>query len=175
MISDNMQKHLCDQLNKEFYSAYLYLAMSAHCSINDLKGAAHWFMIQYEEEVMHGTKIFNYLVSQDVKINFEAIEKPKSEFGSLLDTFEASLKHERFMTQSINEISDIALKEKDHATYNLLQWYVSEQVEEESNVNEIISKLKLVKDNGYGLLMIDNELSKRVLTPIQNTTKTSNK
>lgn len=170
MISKKMAKLLSEQLNKEFYSAYLYLSMSAHCSSHDFKGAANWFMMQYEEEVMHGTKIFNYLVDQGVKIEFGAIDKPESEFGSLLETFEASLKHERYMTESINEISDVALKEKDHATYNLLQWYVSEQVEEEGSVGEIISKLKLVKDSGYGLLMIDNELATRTL-PGQNATE----
>lgn len=161
-----MEQKLGEQINKEFYSAYLYLSMSAHCNTNDLKGAAHWFMFQYQEEVMHGTRIFNYILDQGGKVELEAIGKPKSSFGSLLETFEASLKHERHMTETISDLSDIALKEKDHATYNLLQWYITEQVEEEATVNEIISKLKLIKDNGYGLLMIDNELAQRTLSPL---------
>lgn len=161
MISDKMQDALAKQLNKEFYSAYLYLAMSAHCHQMDLNGAAHWFMIQYQEEVDHGTKIFNYLIDQGSDIELNKITKPPKKFGSLIETFKASLEHEQKMTGFLNDLSDQALKEKDHATYNLLQWFVTEQVEEEATVNEIISKLKIVGDDGYGLLMIDNELSTR--------------
>jgi len=161
MISEVMQKSLLEQLNKEFYSAYLYLAMSAHSHQMDLNGAAHWFMIQYEEEVAHGTKIYNYLIDQGVDVELEAIEKPPKSFGDLRETFQASLAHEQKMTGYLNELSDQALKEKDHATYNLLQWFVTEQVEEEATVGEIISKLKIVGKDGYGLLMIDNELASR--------------
>ena len=161
MISETMEKALSAQLKEEFYSAYLYLAMSAYCSHCEFNGAATWLKSQYNEEQEHATRIFNYLIDQGVRVELGALPSPKSEFGSLLEVFQASLVHEQQMTAKLNELSDQALKEKDHATYNLLQWFVNEQVEEEATVGEIISKLKLVKDDGYGLLMIDNELAGR--------------
>ena len=161
MISENMEKELFAQLNHEFYSAYLYLAMSAYCSHLEFNGAADWLKLQYEEEHMHATKIYNYLVEQGVHVVLETLPQPPSEFGSLLEVFVSSLEHEKSMTTRLNNLSDMALKEKDHATYNLLQWFVNEQVEEEATVGGIISKLKLVKEDGYGLLMIDNELGSR--------------
>ncbi len=165
MISKSMTKALNKQLNHEFYSAYLYLAMSAYCSKNDFNGAASWFLMQYEEEHQHATRIYNYLIEQGANISLKEIGKPDKKFGTLLETFEQSLEHEQMMTRRLNELSDAALKEKDHATYNLLQWFVNEQVEEEASVGEIISKLKMVKGDGYGLLMIDNHLGKRSAVP----------
>lgn len=163
MISTAMEKALFNQLNHEFYSAYLYLAMSAYCSHLEFNGAASWFKLQYEEEHIHATKIYNYLVEQGVQVVLGEVTKPPSEFGKLTDVFSTSLNHEQSMTSRLNDLSDQALKEKDHATYNLLQWFVNEQVEEEAVLSGIISKLKLVKDDGYGLLMIDNELGTRNL------------
>ncbi len=161
MISDAMQQSLFQQLNDEFSSAYLYLAMSAYCNHIDFNGAANWLKQQYEEEQLHATKIYNYLIEQGANVTLRQIPQPANEFGTILEVFKASLKHEQTMTTRLNNISDQALKEKDHATYNLLQWFVNEQVEEEATVSEIISKLKLVKNDGYGLLMIDNELGSR--------------
>jgi ferritin len=161
MISEEMQKALFTQLNDEFYSAYLYLAMSAYCAHIDFSGAAAWLKYQYEEEQMHATRIYNYLIDQGAHVVLKEIPQPPNEFGAILDVFRSSLKHEQSMTARLNNLSDQALKEKDHATYILLQWFVNEQVEEEATVSEIISKLKLVKDDGYGLLMIDNELGSR--------------
>jgi ferritin len=162
MISDAMTKELFAQLNHEFSSAYLYLSMSAYCSHIEFNGAASWLKLQYEEEHMHATKIFNYLVDQGVQVQLKALPEPPMDFGSILEVFTASLTHEQGMTAKLNNISDQALKEKDHATYNLLQWFVNEQVEEEATVGAIISKLKLVGKDGYGLLMVDNELGARV-------------
>ena len=164
MISESMQSALSEQLNRELYSAYLYLAISAYCNHIDFNGAAHWFKLQYQEEHIHATRIYNYLIEQDVQVTLAAIDQPPNEFGSILQVFQSSLRHEQEMTTRLNDLSDLALKEKDHATYNLLQWFVNEQVEEEATVSTIISKLKLVKDDGYGLLMIDNELGARTLT-----------
>ncbi|WP_321777155.1 ferritin [Sulfurimonas sp.] len=161
MISKKMTKALSLQLNREFYSAYLYLSMSAYCNHIDFNGAANWFKMQYEEEHMHATKIYNYLTEQGVHVNLEQIDKPPRKFGTILEIFQQSLDHEKFMTKNLNNLSDKALKVKDHATYNLLQWFVNEQVEEEASVEEIISKIKLVKNSGYGLLMVDNELAQR--------------
>ena len=162
MISENMQQALYQQLNDEFYSAYLYLAMSAYCAHIDFNGAAQWLEMQYQEEQMHATRIYNYLIDQGAHVMLGGIAQPPSEFGTILEVFQSSLEHEQKMTESLNNLSEQALKEKDHATYNLLQWFVNEQVEEEATVSAIISKLKLVKEDGYGLLMIDNELGTRL-------------
>jgi ferritin len=156
-----MQKALMEQLNHEFGSAYLYLAMSAYCSFSDFNGAASWFKLQHEEEQFHAAKVYDYLIEQGVHVELAQIGEPANEFGPILEVFEASLAHELEMTARLNELSDLALSEKDHATYNLLQWFVNEQVEEEASVGAIIAKLRMVKDDGYGLLMIDNELGQR--------------
>lgn len=161
MISEPMQQALSTQLNHEFGSSYLYLAMSAYCSYSDFNGAAHWFRLQHEEEQFHTTKVYDYLIEQGVHVALAQIPEPPAGFSSLLDVFEESLAHEHEMTARLNELSDLALKEKDHATYNLLQWFVNEQVEEEASVGAIIAKLRMVKDDGYGMLMIDNELGQR--------------
>ena len=160
-----MQEALADQLDHEFGSAHLYLAMSAYCSYSDFNGAAKWMELQYEEEHLHATKIYRYLIDQGVQVKLGAIPEPPSDFGSLLDVFEHSLEHERQMTARLNELSDQALSTKDHATYNLLQWFVDEQVEEEATLASIIAKLRLVEEDGYGLLMIDNELGVRPTPP----------
>jgi ferritin len=165
MISEPMRAALAGQLNHEFGSAYHYLAMSAYCSHAELNGAAHWFKLQHEEEQLHAAKLYDYLIEQGAKVNLAPIPQPPAEYESLLAVFEASLAHEAEMTARLNELSDLALREKDHATYNLLQWFVSEQVEEEATAGAIIAKLRLVKDDGYGLLMIDNELGQRAGAP----------
>jgi len=161
MITKKMAKSLSIQLNNEFYSAYLYLSMSAYCSHIGFHGSANWFKMQYEEEHMHATKIYNYLIEQGTQVNLKQVDKPPKTFGTILEVFQTSLAHEKKMTQRLNDLSDKTLKEKDHATYNLLQWFVNEQVEEEGSLGEIISKLKFVEDSGYGQLMIDNELAQR--------------
>jgi ferritin len=162
MISEPMQAALAEQLNREFASAYLYLSMSAYCSHAEFSGAAHWFKGQYEEEQEHATKVYEYLIEQGAQVVLADIARPRADFGSLLGAFEASLAHEQEQTARLNDLSDRALGEKDHATYNLLQWFVNEQVEEEATVGAIIAKLRLVGDDGYGLLMIDNELGERI-------------
>lgn len=161
MISEKLQKALIEQLNREYHSAYIYLGMSAYCSKEGFNGGANWFLTQYQEEVAHGMKLFKYLEDQDVDIVLPDIKGVKVEYKSFLDAFEKSLAHERSMSKNLNILSDIAMKEKDHATYNLLQWYVTEQVEEEATVKEIIDNIKLIGDNGYGLYTIDKELGTR--------------
>jgi len=161
MISKDLQKVLIEQLNKEYHSSYIYLGMSAYCSKEGFNGAANWFLIQYQEEVSHGMKLFKYLEDQDVSIELPAIKEVKVEYKSLLDVFKKSLAHEQSMSKNLNNLSDLAMREKDHATYSLLQWYVTEQVEEEATVGEIIDHIKLVGENGYGLYTIDKELASR--------------
>jgi len=161
MLTKNLQTAIVEQLNKEFHSAYLYLGMSAYCSNEGFNGASSWFLVQYQEEVAHGMKMFKYLEDQGASISLPDIKGVKVKYKSLLDVFKKSLAHEQFMTKNLNNLSDIAMKEKDHATYNLLQWYVTEQVEEEATVSEIIDNITLVGDNGYGLYTIDKELGSR--------------
>ena len=162
MISAAMEKALFEQLNDEFYSAYLYLAMSAYCSHKEFNGAANWLKMQYEEEQLHATKIYNYMVEQGVHVVLGELSQPPSDFGSLLEVFTASLTHEQCMTARLNDLSDQALKEKDHATYNLLQWFVNEQVEEEANVGDILAPLRMVGEDKGGLMMIDQQLAQRL-------------
>ncbi|MCH9812790.1 MAG: ferritin [Epsilonproteobacteria bacterium] len=162
MISEKMTKALNVQLNKEFYSAYLYLGMSTWCADVGYNGSANWFMAQYEEERSHAIKVYNYMLDQGSKIELLTIEQPEIAYDSLLQCFEESLTHEQMMTHSFNELCDQAIKEKDHASYGFFQWFVQEQIEEEASVGEIIAKLKLVGD-GNGIFMIDNQLADRKL------------
>lgn len=161
MISKNMEKSLNKQLNREFHSAYIYLGMSAYASAKGYNGFARWFDVQYQEEVSHARKLFRYLEDQSAQIVLTDIKAPDTKCESIVDAFEQSLKHEQQMTAFLNDLSDEAMKEKDHATYNLLQWYVMEQVEEEASFGEIIDQMKIVGDNGYGLYAIDKELGAR--------------
>ena len=162
MLKDEVANALIIQLNKEFQSSYIYLGMSAYASKKGLAGCANWFLVQYQEELTHAMKFFKYLENHQVAINLPEIKKVDVEFESILDTFQKALEHEIYMSENINELSDLSMKNKDHATYNLLQWYVTEQVEEEVVLNTIIDKMKLIGDNGYGLYVIDQELATRV-------------
>ncbi|MEN7972494.1 MAG: ferritin [Verrucomicrobiota bacterium] len=162
MISEKMQEALNEQVNKEFYSAYLYLAMSAYCNSCGLPGFAHWMRLQYEEESLHVTKMYDYILDQGGQIHLKTIEEPPKEYGSPLDVFEKTLEHEQYVTGLIHKLMDLAVEEKDYATQTFLQWYVTEQVEEESNVNDIVSPLRMVGDDKGGLMMIDQQLAKRM-------------
>lgn len=165
MISKKMVQALNKQLNNELYSAYLYMSMSSFTYFIGLKGAANWFMVQYQEEMVHAMKFYDYINSQGEHAQLAAIAAPPTEFGTLLSMFEQTLKHEQFITSCINDLMELAVKEKDHATQIFLQWFVTEQIEEEGNDNDIIAKLRLVGDNPQGLLMINAELAARVFTP----------
>lgn len=165
MISKKMTDALNGQINKEMYSAYLYMSMSAHCTNVGLDGFANWFMVQYQEEMFHAMKLYDYINDQGEKVVLEAIEQPPTDFGTTLEMFEATLEHEQFITKSINDLVYLATEERDYATQIFLQWYVTEQIEEEGNDNEIIAKLKLVGDDGNGLFTIDRELAARVFKP----------
>ncbi len=168
MISKQMAEALNDHLNKELYSAYLYMSMSSHAHHIGLKGCANWFDIQVQEELLHVQRAYSYLLDQGTKVILEAIDKPPTEFKSALDLFETTLNHEKQVTARINDLVGLANKENDYATSNMLQWFVGEQVEEETSVDDIIQKLKLVGNDGTGLFMIDKELSARILVAQNN-------
>ena len=167
MISDKMQDALNEQVNKEFFSAYMYLAMSAYCSTIGLPGFANWMRMQYEEEIMHVTKMYDYIMGQGGVIELKAIEQPDQVYGTPLEIFEKTLEHEQLVTNLIHRLMDLAVEERDYATQTFLQWYVTEQVEEESNVNDILSPLRMVGDDKGGLMMIDQQLAGRMApTPL---------
>ena len=163
MISNRLEKELNKQMNAELYSAYLYLSMSAFLSEKNLNGFSHWMMLQFEEEQSHAMKLFQYILDRGGKINLEKIEKPKTVWKDIIDVFENVLEHEQKVTGLINELVNLAMEEKDHATVVLLQWYVSEQVEEESSVSDILDQLKLIEGKGSGLFMLDREAKDRTL------------
>ncbi len=165
MLSKKMEAALNEQVNKEIYSAYLYLSMSAHSTHIGLKGFANWFMVQYQEEMVHAMKFYTYINDQGGQVRLMAIDAPAIVWESPLDMFEKTLQHEQFVTKRINNLVDLAIKEKDHATNIALQWFITEQIEEESNDNDIIAKLKLVGNKGDALLMLDRELAARVFIP----------
>ena len=161
MISKKMEKAINEQMNKEFYSAYLYLAMAAQCENLGLKGFGNWFRVQYTEELTHALKFFEYVNEQGCRVELAAIEKPPVEFKSPLAMFEQSYKHEQYVTQSIHGLVDLAVKEGDHATRSMLNWFVDEQVEEEANAQEIVIQMKMIGPNGSGILYLDGKLAKR--------------
>ena len=171
MISKKMNQALNEQVNREMYSAYLYMAMSGYSMELGLKGFSNWFMVQYHEEMFHGMKIYEYIQRQGESVKLETIQKPPQKFESALDMFTQTLAHEQYITQSINDLMDLAVSKSDHATQIFLQWYVTEQVEEEENDNDIIARLKLIGNNPHGLLMLDRELSERMTNVVTDFSK----
>ena len=171
MLSKKMTQALNEQVNREMYSAYLYMSMSAYSAELGLRGFSNWFMVQYHEEMFHAMKIYEYIQRQGETIELEAIAKPPQKFKNALDMFSQTLAHEQYITKSINDLMDLAVSKSDHATQIFLQWYVTEQVEEEENDNDIIARLKLIGDNPHGLLMLDRELADRLTTVLTDFSK----
>jgi len=165
MISKKMTDDLNVQINKEIYSAYLYLSMAAHATSMGLNGIANWFHTQAQEELVHAQKFYDYINQQGGKVVLAGIDGPPTEFAGATDLFEKTLEHEKIVTKRIHDLIALAKKENDPATETFLQWFVTEQVEEEATPTEILQKLKLAGDSGNGLLMIDSELGARVFTP----------
>lgn len=165
MISKKMQDALNDQVAAEFYSAHLYLSMSAYLESIDLPGFANWMRVQYQEEVTHAEKIFDYVIERDGRAVSKAWDAPPAEWKSALDVFETAYAHEQKVTGLINDLMDLAFSEKDHAANIFLQWFVNEQVEEEASAKAIVQQLKLLGDSKGGLFQIDRELGRRVFTP----------
>jgi ferritin len=161
MLSKKMEQALNSQINMEIASGYLYLSMAAYFESENLPGFANWMMKQWQEEVGHGMKIYNYVNDRGGKIKLKAIPEPEAKWDSPLSAFEASLKHEKKVTESIGKLVDQALKEADYATNAFLQWFVTEQVEEEATVGGIVEKLKMINAAPGGLFMMDRELSHR--------------
>ncbi len=165
MLNSRLEKEINKQINAELYSAYLYLSMSAYLSSKNLSGFANWMKVQFEEEQFHALKLYQYILERGGKIELEKIDKPKIVWKDTIEVFEESLAHEELVTSLINNLVDIAIEEKDHATLNMLQWFVAEQVEEEANVTDILDQLKLIDGKGSGLFMLDREAKARSFTP----------
>ena len=165
MIDKKMEDALNGQIREEMYSAYLYLSMSAWFETLNLKGFAHWMNIQNQEEMVHAMKLFNFINERGGSVKLQALDQPAHDWKSSLDAFEAAYKHEQHITGCINDLVKLAMNIGDRATQVFLDWFVNEQVEEEASADEIVQNLKLVGDNGYGMLMLDRELGQRVFTP----------
>lgn len=161
MLSPKLEEALNKQLNAEIYSSYLYLSMSAYFHASDMEGFAQWMYAQSQEEMMHAMRFFNFINDRDGRVVLDQLPAPPSEWKGPKDVFEATFKHECEVTASIHDLADLADGENDRAAKVFLQWFVTEQVEEEATVKTIIQKLKLVGDSGSGLFMLDKELGSR--------------
>ncbi len=164
MISDKMNKALNEQVNAELFSSYLYLGMSAWFSEKSLNGFASWMRVQAQEEMSHGMKIYDFVLERGGNIQLTAIEKPESEWGSPLEVVQEVANHEAKVTGLINELVDVALEQRDHATNIFLQWFVTEQVEEEASVGDVLERVKMIGDDSAGMFALDMEMAKREFT-----------
>jgi len=164
MIGKKMEKALNDQINAELYSAYIYLAMAAYFESENLAGMAAWMRAQTQEETVHAMKMFDFVNERGGRVTLKAIEQPAKGWKSALEAFEAAYKHEQYVTGRINKLVDLAIQEKDHATNAFLQWFVNEQVEEETSVDAVVQTLKMAANAPGALFMIDRELGRRTFT-----------
>ncbi len=161
MISEKLQEAFNEQINKELYSEYLYLAMKVYFQEQNLQGFVNWFDVQVQEEHAHAMGMFDYLNERGGKIDLRAIEKPVVEGNTPLEIFEHVLRHEEYVTSRINHLMDVAEEVRDRAAMHLLDWYLKEQVEEESNVGGVLATLRLIGEDKHALLMLDRELAAR--------------
>jgi len=160
-----MEDALNKQINMEYYSAYLYFSMSAYFESINLKGFAGWMRVQGMEELTHTKRFYDFMIARGSRVILTEIAAPPTEWDSPLTAFEDALKHEQLVTSRINSHVDLSLELKDHATNSFLQWFVTEQVEEESSVDEVIQSLKLNENNPGGLFLIDKDLAQRTFMP----------
>ena len=164
MLNKKIEEALNAQINAAMWSAYLYLSMAAFCHTNGNPGMGHWFEVQFQEEQDHAKILFNYVIQRNGKVDLKAIKEVPTTWESVLDVFESTLKHEQTVTALINNLFALTTQENDYATQSMLKWFIDEQVEEEENATNIIDNLKMIKDNGYGLYMLDKELGARTYT-----------
>jgi len=164
MFSEHMERALNEQINAEMFSSYLYLSMAAYFESLNLEGFASWMKKQSDEETMHAMKFYDYIHSRGGRVVLTAIGEPQKDWNSPKDAFEAALEHERMITGRINDLVAIADREKDNASHHFLMWFVTEQVEEEESVGNVVAQLELVAGHPGGLFMMDRELAKRSMT-----------
>ena len=165
MLTPKLVEALNEQIKYEWFSAYLYMAIAGHFEDDDLPGFANWMRIQAKEELAHGQIMFDFICETGGRINLQPIDGPKNDYTSALNAFEYSLDHEKFVTGRIDKLMSLAKAENDHAAEIFLQWFVTEQVEEEANFGLLVKKLQRIGDDGNGLLRLDEELATRVFVP----------
>jgi ferritin len=161
MLGKTIQDAMNEQIKNEFYSAYQYLSMAAYCESMNLPGFAHWMRAQSQEETEHAMKFYDYILDRGGRVVLQAMEQPVVEFGSPLEVFERALEHERKVTAMINDLYGLALRENDYASQAFLQWFVTEQVEEEKNAGDVVETLKMIGDKSEALFLLDRELGQR--------------
>ena len=161
MLKKEITDALNEQINKEIYSAFLYMSLSSSAENHSLKGVSEWFMAKHYEEQAHAMKMYEYIQSQGESVVLKTVDAPPTSFDSPLDAFEKTLAHEQVVTQSINDLMDLAIQHRDHATKIFLEWYVTEQVEEEDTAGDMIAQLQMIGDDPHALLMMDRELAGR--------------
>ena len=164
MLSKKMQDALNEQINAELWSAYLYLSMSAYFEDQSLPGFANWMKTQWQEEVSHAMKMFDYVNERGGRVKLKQIDKVDTEWKNSIEVFTETLNHERLVSSLINNLVNVAISEADHATNNMLQWFVAEQVEEEATAENLLHQLKMIDGSGHGMLMLDRELAQRSFT-----------
>ncbi|MHC4568716.1 MAG: ferritin [Planctomycetota bacterium] len=160
-----MEDALNEQVNAELFSAYFYLSMESFFKSKNLNGFANWMRVQTQEEMSHAMKIYGFIDERGGRISLKAIDGPQTEWDSPLAVFEAVYEHEQKVTGLINDLVDLAIKEKDHATNSFLQWFVSEQVEEEASADQAVQQLKMIENAPGGIFLFDRELGQRVFSP----------
>ncbi len=164
-LKEKMEKAINDQINAELFSSYLYKSMASWFESQDLPGMANWMDIQAKEEMDHAMKFYDYVIERGGRVIFQAIEAPQSSWDSPLEAFKAALDHEIYISRRIDDLMDMSLEEKDHATRIMLNWFVEEQVEEEDNASDNVAKVDMLKDSKRGMYMLDREFASRVYTP----------
>jgi ferritin len=161
MLGKEIQDAMNDQIKNEFYAAYQYLSMAAYCESENLPGFAHWMRAQAREETEHAMKFYDFILDRNGRVVLQAIEEPLVEFGSPLEVFERALEHEQRVTAMINDLYGLAGRENDYASQTFLQWFVTEQVEEEKNAGDVVETLKMIGDRSEALFLLDRELGGR--------------
>lgn len=169
MLNAKVEEAINEQINAEFYSAFLYLSMSAYFQRQNLPGFANWTYVQYLEETTHALKFFKYVNERGGSVKLAAIKAPPTEWKDPIEVYDSIYKHEQLVTSLIYHIVDIAIQERDHASNNMLQWYVAEQVEEEANASLILEQLKRIGDAKESLYVLDKELGLRVFADATGT------
>ena len=165
LFTKEMEASINKQINEELFSAYLYQSMAAYFETLSFNGMATWMELQAQEEMLHAKKFYGYMNERGGKVLFTTIEGPKTNWESPLAAFEDALQHEQHITGCIYKLFDLAVEQKDHMTNVFLNWFITEQAEEESTVQKIIDNMKMIKDSKNGLYMMDKELGKRTLQP----------
>ena len=158
MISPSVEQAFNKQCNLEMYSSYLYLSMSAYMENKGMRGMAAWFKARSDEETLHARKFYDFIHERGGKNTLEAIDRPQTDWDSYLDVFQAAYEHECLISKAINDLSTFSTKENDNAAAIFLQWFITEQIEEEATALEAVDQLKLIGDNGMGLFLFDREI-----------------